>query len=76
MAKSRAALLGLLLAIPFSAALADGPTDNSVEKVRQMPPKGVAIPDADRVALTAGLDELTGSIAAAAEAQKARPTLL
>ena len=76
MAKFRAALLGLLLAAPLSVASADGPTDNAAEKVRPIPPKGATIADADRQALTAGLAELTAAIAAAADAQKAKPALL
>ena len=76
MAKFPAALVGFLLAAPLFAALADGPTDNVAEKVRPIPPKGAVVPAADREALTAGLDELTATIAAAAEAQKARPSLL
>ena len=76
MAKFPAALVGFLLVAPLFAAFADGPTDNAAEKVRPIPPKGAAVPAADREALTAGLNELTATIAAAAEAQKARPALL
>ena len=75
MAKFRAALLGLLLFAPFLTA-ADGPTDNAAEKVRPIPPKGAVIAEEDRATLTAGLDELTKAIAAAADAQKAKPALL
>ncbi len=76
MAKFPAALVGFLLAAPLFAARADGPTDNVAENVRPIPPKGAVVPAADREALAAGLDELIATIAAAAEAQKARPALL
>ena len=74
MAKFPAALLALLILGSLSPA--DGPADNAAEKVRPVPPKGVTIADADRQTLTAGLDELTAAIAAAADAQKAKPALL
>ncbi len=74
MAQFRATLLGLLLLVPLASA--DGPTDNAAEKVRPVPPKGAVIAEEDRAALTAGLDELTKAIAAAADAQKAKPALL
>ena len=76
MPKFPTALVGFLLAAPLFAALADDPTDNVAEKVRPVPPKGAVVVAADREVLTAGLNELTATIAAAAEAQKARPALL
>jgi hypothetical protein len=39
-------------------ALADGPADNLTEKVRPVPPPGVAIPDAERHELESGVAEL------------------
>ena len=47
-----------LLLLPLTVcrfAGADGPTDNSLEKVRPVPPKGITIADADRSALQAGV---------------------
>ncbi|MES2793620.1 MAG: prolyl oligopeptidase family serine peptidase [Planctomycetota bacterium] len=36
-------------------AIADGPADNKADQVRPVPPPGIALPDADKDALTAGL---------------------
>ena len=41
---------------------ADGPTDNQLDKVRPVPPPGVAVSDADRTELQSGLDELGRSL--------------
>lgn len=46
----------------LAAALADGPSDNIAEKVRPVPPPGVAVPDADRAVLEQGLSELGKAI--------------
>ena len=66
------------LLLPFlalSAALADGPKDNSVDNVRPVPPPGVAVPDADRARLTEGLKKLRTAIDEAAKAQAKNPQL-
>jgi len=66
------------LFLPFlalSAALADGPKDNSAENVRPVPPPGVAVPDADRARLTEGLKKLRTAIDEAAKAQAKNPQL-
>ena len=52
-------LPGMALAL---AAAGDGPADNIPEKVRPVPPPGIAVPDADRTALQQGLDELGRAI--------------
>ena len=59
-----------LAAIPFAIALlvlqpansADGPKDNQFENVRPVPPKGVAVPAADREELQAGQATLQAGI--------------
>lgn len=58
-------LASSLLAPAFVlAAFADGPADNIPEKVRPIPPPGIAVPDADRAALQQGLTDLGREIAA------------
>ena len=59
-----------LAAIPFAIAMlvlqpansADGPKDNQFENVRPVPPKGVAVPAADREELKAGQAALQAGI--------------
>ena len=58
-------LLGMSVVCQTFPAVADGPADNKSEQVRPVPPPGIALPDADREALTSGwqpiqakLDEL------------------
>ena len=51
-----------LLALVLSLR-ADGPTDNIVEKVRPVPPPGIAVPEADRQELMQGLERLGQAIA-------------
>jgi dienelactone hydrolase len=70
----RLALLVLLFLA--SHVRADGPTDNSAEKVRQVPPPGATVSAEDRTALQSGLAELAKAIQAAADAQKGKPALL
>ncbi|MDB5350000.1 MAG: prolyl oligopeptidase family protein [Planctomycetota bacterium] len=53
----------LLLALTFPA-LADGPSDNIPAKVRPIPPRGIAVPDAERKGLEEGLTKLAEKIAA------------
>lgn len=59
--RATAALLLLALAAP---ALADGPADNIPDKVRPIPPKGIAVPEEDRSKLRDGLSKLAEKIAA------------
>lgn len=66
---------GLALAGTVLAARADGPADNIPEKVRPVPPPGVAVPAADRAALEAGLAELGRAIEALRGDAKAAPHL-
>jgi hypothetical protein len=61
---SAAGLLALaaVMALWPAPAPADGPQDNLPDNVRPVPPKGVAIPDADRAELKAGLADLGTAI--------------
>ena len=62
---TRVPLLSLVAAaFPINAALADGPKDNLPDQVRPIPPPGIAIPDAERVALQQGAQALGEQIAA------------
>jgi len=69
-------LVALSAAALAAAVLrADGPADNVPEKVRPVPPPGVAIPDADRAELQAGVEQLGKEIDDIAKEPKDRPTL-
>lgn len=52
-------VLGLCAAAP---ALADGPQDNVPDKVRRVPPPGIAVPEDARRELQAGADELAREV--------------
>ena len=69
-------LLLVLLLGTSSLVRADGPSDNAVDKVRPVPPKGISLADADRSALHAGVDGLGNEIDALRDALKAKPDLL
>ena len=53
---------GLLALVTLSPSIADGQKDNSTDNVRPVPPKGVAVAEADVKELKAGLDELQKAI--------------
>jgi hypothetical protein len=72
--KARIVVILSLLAI-ISRAHGDGAGDNIPDKVRRIPPPGIAVPAADRAELTAGIDALGKEIEALKEALKDRPTL-
>jgi hypothetical protein len=55
-------LAGLLPAFLMGPLLGDGPADNTAEKVRPVPPPGIAVPDADKQALTEGLKALAAKL--------------
>ncbi|HEX4592614.1 MAG TPA: hypothetical protein VH120_22005, partial [Gemmataceae bacterium] len=59
-----------------AAAFADGPADNVVEKVRPVPPKGIAVPDDLRTELRAGCDELAKAIDGLRMSLARKPELL
>jgi pimeloyl-ACP methyl ester carboxylesterase len=57
-------------------ARADGPADNQLDKVRPVPPKGITVTEADRLALQSGLDELGREIDVLQKSLKERPQRL
>ena len=65
-------------ALTLTAAVlrADGPGDNRADKVRPVPPPGVAIPAADRQELQAGVEALGKEIDELRTALKDKPALL
>lgn len=65
----RRLLCSLLLPLAFATVRADGPADNQIDKVRRIPPPGVAIPDDARRELGEGVAQL------GAEINSLRPTL-
>jgi pimeloyl-ACP methyl ester carboxylesterase len=72
---ARSVVLVVLLALP-AAACADGPADNLPNKVRRIPPPGIAVPDAERQALKAGVEELGKEIESLRKDLKGNPKLL
>jgi hypothetical protein len=70
--KTRYVLVLFLAAI---VARADGPADNIVDKVRPVPPPGVAVPAEDRAELQNGVDQLNKEIAILRESLKDKPAL-
>ena len=68
-------LIGLTVTV-IAPATADGPKDNLPDNVRQIPPKGVEVSEADRKVLETGLATLRASIAEVKESLKSKPQLL
>src|SRR5438477_8095842 len=66
-------LVCLAIACP---ARADGPQDNVAEKVRPIPPLGIAVPEVDRQRLKRGLEILQREIADLPAQVKLKPALL
>jgi hypothetical protein len=60
----RSLLFTLAFALSATPLLADGPKDNLVDNVRQIPPPGIEVPADVREALTAGAAALKDKIAA------------
>jgi pimeloyl-ACP methyl ester carboxylesterase len=60
----------------IAVAWADGPGDNLPDKVRRIPPVGVAVPEADKTELQAGIDQLGKEIESLRGALKGKATLL
>jgi pimeloyl-ACP methyl ester carboxylesterase len=69
-------LFSFVLFLPTSLAHADGAVDNLSEKVRPIPPKGVALAEADRSTLKTGLDKLSQEITSLRDDLKSRQDLL
>lgn len=57
-----ACLLGLSLSLSVLPALADGPADNKADMVRPVPPPGIMVSDADKQALSSGLEPLQAKL--------------
>jgi len=68
-------LASALLGITAAIATADGPADNIPEKVRPVPPPGIAVADGDRAALEQGLASLGKAIGDLKGNAKAGPHL-
>jgi hypothetical protein len=62
--------------VSVAALFADGPRDNQPEKVRPIPPAGVAIPDGVRRELQGGVEALGKEIDDLRAALKGKPALL
>ena len=65
-----------LLAAVAAFAWADGPKDNVAENVRPIPPKGVAVPAADKAKLTSALAEFTADMAKLPAELAGKPAML
>ena len=72
---ARSLFLCLFLAVPI-VVHADGPADNLAEKVRRVPPPGVAILAEDRAELESGAAALGREIEALRVSLKGKPALL
>jgi pimeloyl-ACP methyl ester carboxylesterase len=66
----------LVLFAATSLVRADGPADNLAAKVRPIPPPGIALADADRADLQAGVDQLGREIDELRGTLKDKPALL
>src|SRR6516225_3181928 len=69
-------VLPLILLVAVAAVRADGPADNNADKVRQIPPPGIRVPESDRAELQAGVKELGLQIDALRADLKGKPALL
>jgi len=69
-------LIGMVLATVVPSVHADGPRDNQPEKVRPIPPPGIAVPAADQAELKAGVEALAKEIEGLRNHVKSKPALL
>jgi hypothetical protein len=69
-------LVGLICLLCGSVVRADGLADNVPEKVRPVPPPGIAISEADRAELRAGVAELGKEIDSLRTELKSKPAML
>jgi pimeloyl-ACP methyl ester carboxylesterase len=69
-------LASFVLCLTTIQALADGPADNVADKVRRIPPPGVAITESDRTELTDSAARLAKEIEALRGELKGKPALL
>jgi hypothetical protein len=68
--------LALICFVIGVSVRADGPADNLPDKVRRVPPPGIAIPAAGRAELEAGAAQLGREIEALRRKLKGKPALL
>jgi len=69
-------LLLVLWLVVTSRATADGPQDNLLDRVRPIPPRGIALAEADRSELQAGMDALGQEIETLRTVLKGKPGLV
>ena len=63
-------------AFPVRSALADGPKDNNPDQVRPVPPPGIPVPDAEKLALQEGVKALGEQLVALRTSLTKKPALL
>ena len=68
-------LVGLTFFLCSAGVRADGPADNVPEKVRRVPPPGIAISETDRAELRAGVAELGKEIDALRAELNSKPAM-
>lgn len=69
-------ILALILFATLASVCADGPGDNIPDKVRRVPPPGIAIKDSDRAELQSGVEDLGREIDSLRVTLKSKPALL
>ena len=69
-------LLSAFFLLAVAQVHADGPGDNLPDKVRPVPPPGIAVPEVERNELQAGIHELGKEIDGLRSALEAKPALL
>ena len=69
-------LVGLTIVLCSTGVRADGLADNTPEKVRPVPPPGIAISETDRTELRAGVAELGQEIDSLRAELNSKPTML
>jgi pimeloyl-ACP methyl ester carboxylesterase len=72
----RLSLTAIAVVFACLPSLADGPADNVPDNVRRIPPPGIAVPEADRSELEAGVRKLGSEIESLRTELKGKPALL
>jgi acetyl esterase/lipase len=72
--RKRRILLAVTVLLTPAELRADGPADNNPATVRQVPPPGIAVPQADRARLTTAVENLRGLVARLEALQNPRVT--
>lgn len=73
---TRSFLVAAALCLTASIALADGPADNLIDKVRRVPPSGIKLPDAERTKLEQGVASLADELKSLRVELATKPELL